>query len=68
MSILFKNLLLHLHKCLSSFVLRFVELQGLPSLLDLLQTLDVRVANSPLHTSLIGCIKALMNNSVSLTI
>ncbi|KAG4072083.1 hypothetical protein HA402_015582 [Bradysia odoriphaga] len=46
-----------------SFVLRFVELQGLPALLDLLQTLDIRVANSPLHTSLIGCIKALMNNS-----
>lgn len=50
-------------KC--SFVLRFVELQGLPALLDLLQTLDIRVANSPLHTSLIGCIKALMNNSVN---
>lgn len=51
-----------------SFVLRFVELQGLPALLDLLQTLDIRVANSPLHTSLIGCIKALMNNSVNLNI
>lgn len=49
-----------------SFVLRFVELQGLPALLDLLQNLDIRVANSTLHTSLIGCIKALMNNSVNL--
>lgn len=48
-----------------SFVLRFVELQGLPALLELLQQLDVRVAKSTLHTSLIGCIKALMNNSVS---
>ncbi|XP_055914842.1 disheveled-associated activator of morphogenesis 1 isoform X2 [Eupeodes corollae] len=46
-----------------SFVLRFVELQGLPALLNLLQNLDIRVANSSLHTSLIGCIKALMNNS-----
>ncbi|KAH8366596.1 hypothetical protein KR084_005605 [Drosophila pseudotakahashii] len=47
-----------------SFVLRFVELDGLPALLDLLLQLDIRVANSPLHTSLIGCIKALMNNSM----
>ncbi|XP_035891223.1 disheveled-associated activator of morphogenesis 1 isoform X1 [Anopheles stephensi] len=46
-----------------SFVIRFIELQGLPALLELLQVLDIRVANSPLHTSLIGCIKALMNNS-----
>lgn len=50
-----------------SFVLRFVELEGLPALLDLLQALDIRVANSPLHTSLIGCLKAMMNNSVSRT-
>ncbi|KAH8274901.1 hypothetical protein KR044_009833 [Drosophila immigrans] len=47
-----------------SFVLRFVELDGLPALLDLLMQLDIRVANSSLHTSLIGCIKALMNNSM----
>ncbi|KAH8420144.1 hypothetical protein KR009_006213, partial [Drosophila setifemur] len=47
-----------------SFVLRFVELDGLPALLDLLRQLDIRVTNSPLHTSLIGCIKALMNNSM----
>lgn len=48
-----------------SFVLRFIELNGLPVLLDLLQALDIRVSNSPLHSSLIGCLKALMNNSVS---
>jgi dishevelled associated activator of morphogenesis len=49
-----------------SFVLKFIELQGLPALLNLLEAItDVSVANSPLHTSLIGCIKALMNNSVS---
>ncbi|XP_023309444.2 disheveled-associated activator of morphogenesis 1 [Lucilia cuprina] len=46
-----------------SFVLRFVEFEGLPALLNLLQKMDIRVANSPFHTSLIGCIKALMNNS-----
>lgn len=46
-----------------SFVLRFIELQGLSALLDLLKNLDIKVANSGLHTSLIGCIKALMNNS-----
>lgn len=46
-----------------SFVIRFIEFQGLPVLLEILQSLDIRVANSPLHTSLIGCIKALMNNS-----
>lgn len=48
-----------------SFVLKFIESQGLPALLDVLDTIDINVANSPLHTSLIGCIKALMNNSVS---
>uniref|UniRef100_A0A1B0ATF1 Disheveled-associated activator of morphogenesis 1 n=1 Tax=Glossina palpalis gambiensis TaxID=67801 RepID=A0A1B0ATF1_9MUSC len=46
-----------------SFVLRFVEFDGLPALLNLLQKMDIRVSNSPFHTSLIGCIKALMNNS-----
>lgn len=51
-----------------SFVLKFIEVQGLPALLDVLEAIDVNVANSPLHTSLIGCIKALMNNSVSLLI
>lgn len=47
-----------------SFVLRFMEFNGLLALLNLLQKIDIRVANSPLHTSLIGCIKALMNNTV----
>jgi dishevelled associated activator of morphogenesis len=49
-----------------SFVLKFIEHQGLPALLNMLEAItDVFVANSSLHTSLIGCIKALMNNSVS---
>lgn len=46
-----------------SFVLHFIELQGLNALLVLLENLEHRVVNSNLHTSLIGCIKALMNNS-----
>lgn len=49
-----------------SFVLKFMEYQGLPALLNVLDAIsDIFVANNPLHTSLIGCIKALMNNSVS---
>lgn len=48
-----------------SFVLRFVEINGLPALLEILRSLDIRVANSPMHSSLIQCLKALMNNSVS---
>jgi len=48
-----------------SFVMRFVEMNGLTALLNLLEKMDIRVSNSPLHTSLIGCIKALMNNSVA---
>jgi dishevelled associated activator of morphogenesis len=49
-----------------SFVIRFIELDGLNSLLQVLETMDVEAANSNLHTSVIGCLKALMNNSVSI--
>lgn len=49
-----------------SFVLRFIELDGLNALLQVLGTMDAEAANSNLHTSVIGCLKALMNNSVSL--
>lgn len=48
-----------------SFVLRFIELDGLNALLQVLGTMDTEAANSNLHTSVIGCLKALMNNSVS---
>lgn len=48
-----------------SFVLRFVELDGLAALLHLLSSMDYVTAQSSLHTSLIGSLKALMNNSVS---
>jgi dishevelled associated activator of morphogenesis len=52
-----------------SFVLKFIEYLGLPALLNVLEAItDANVVNSSLHTSLIGCIKALMNNSVSLKI
>ncbi|KAM9355334.1 disheveled-associated activator of morphogenesis 1-like [Pholidichthys leucotaenia] len=46
-----------------SFVTRFIELDGLSCLLNFLKTMDYEVAESQIHTSLIGCIKALMNNS-----
>lgn len=49
-----------------SFVLRFIELDGLNALLQVLGTMDAEAANSNLHTSVIGCLKALMNNSVRL--
>ena len=47
-----------------SFVLRFVELGGLPSLLNALHSMDEQTAHCGLHNAYIGCIKALMNNSV----
>lgn len=47
-----------------SFVLRFIELDGLNALLQVLGTMDAEAANSNLHTSVIGCLKALMNNTV----
>ncbi|KMQ84125.1 disheveled-associated activator of morphogenesis 1, partial [Lasius niger] len=46
-----------------SFVLRFIELDGLNALLEVLETMNAEAANSNLHTSVIGCLKALMNNS-----
>ncbi|KAJ8882031.1 hypothetical protein PR048_018519 [Dryococelus australis] len=46
-----------------SFVLRFIELEGLAALLSFLSTMDYATSQSSIHTSLIGCVKALMNNS-----
>lgn len=45
-------------------MLRFIELDGLPALLGFLSAMDYATAQSSVHTSLIGCVKALMNNSV----
>ena len=49
-----------------SFVVRFIEQDGLQCLVDFLSKMDEDTASSPVHTAVIGCIKALMNNSVSL--
>lgn len=45
-----------------SFVLRFVDQNGLEYLLSFLKSMNHLVRQSQLHYSLIGCIKALMNN------
>lgn len=42
---------------------RFIELDGLTCLLNFLRSMDHATCESRIHTSLIGCIKALMNNS-----
>lgn len=46
-----------------SFVTRFLDLDGLSCLLTSLRNLDHESSESHIHTSLIGCIKALMNSS-----
>ncbi|XP_056623580.1 disheveled-associated activator of morphogenesis 1 [Triplophysa dalaica] len=46
-----------------SFVTRFIDLDGLTCILNFLKTMDFETTESQIHTSLIGCIKALMNNS-----
>lgn len=48
-----------------SFVIKFIELDGLLAILDCLERMDYFTAQTSIHTSLIGCLKALMNNSVS---
>lgn len=47
-----------------SFVQHFVDLDGLIALISCLTAMDYNTAQSSVHTSLIGCVKALMNNSV----
>ncbi|EEC07046.1 disheveled associated activator of morphogenesis, putative, partial [Ixodes scapularis] len=46
-----------------SFVTRFLDQDGMSCLLNFLGGMDYNTAQSPIHTSLIGCVKALMNNS-----
>ena len=48
-----------------SFVLRFIELDGLDCLLDFLRAMSHDVASSAIHASVLGCLKALMNSTVS---
>ncbi|KAM7299560.1 disheveled-associated activator of morphogenesis 1 [Ixodes scapularis] len=47
----------------NSFVTRFLDQDGMSCLLNFLGGMDYNTAQSPIHTSLIGCVKALMNNS-----
>ncbi|EEB13246.1 Disheveled-associated activator of morphogenesis, putative [Pediculus humanus corporis] len=46
-----------------SFVLRFIDCDGVTALLNFLSSMDFETIQSSIHTSLIGCLKALMNNS-----
>ncbi|XP_025103883.1 LOW QUALITY PROTEIN: disheveled-associated activator of morphogenesis 2-like [Pomacea canaliculata] len=46
-----------------SFVVHFIQQNGLQCLVDFLSNMDYATSESPVHTSFIGCIKALMNNS-----
>uniref|UniRef100_H2YP96 Uncharacterized protein n=1 Tax=Ciona savignyi TaxID=51511 RepID=H2YP96_CIOSA len=45
------------------FVVRFAELDGISCLLNFLKNMVPEVRESRIHTSAIGCIKALMNNT-----
>lgn len=49
-----------------SFVLRFVQAGGLVTLLGVLSSMNYDTRQGAMHTSIIGCITALMNDSVSL--
>ncbi|KAI5101979.1 disheveled-associated activator of morphogenesis 1 isoform X2 [Silurus meridionalis] len=46
-----------------SFVTQFIDEDGLTCLLNFLKNMDYETNESQIHTSMIGCIKALMNNS-----
>ncbi|KAM8833277.1 disheveled-associated activator of morphogenesis 1-like [Synchiropus picturatus] len=46
-----------------SFVTRFIDLDGLSCILNFLNSMNYETTESQIHTSLIGGIKALMNNS-----
>ncbi|XP_060571050.1 disheveled-associated activator of morphogenesis 1-like [Ruditapes philippinarum] len=46
-----------------SFVTEFLELDGLQCLGNFLTNMDYQVAESSIHTAVIGCFKALMNSS-----
>uniref|UniRef100_A0A8C8JUK8 Uncharacterized protein n=1 Tax=Oncorhynchus tshawytscha TaxID=74940 RepID=A0A8C8JUK8_ONCTS len=48
---------------IDQFVTRFIDLDGLTCILNFLKSMDYETTESQIHTSLIGCIKALMNNS-----
>ncbi|KAK6182752.1 hypothetical protein SNE40_010364 [Patella caerulea] len=60
---LVENLKTALRTQTMSFVVRFVDQGGLQCLLEYLCKMDYLISESAIHTSIIGCIKALMNNS-----
>eukprot|EP00095_Tigriopus_kingsejongensis_P000197 snap_masked-scaffold41_size498431-processed-gene-1.12 protein:Tk00197 transcript:snap_masked-scaffold41_size498431-processed-gene-1.12-mRNA-1 annotation:"disheveled-associated activator of" len=47
----------------NSFVTRFMEVDGLASILNYLSSMDYDTRQSILHTTALGCLKAMMNNS-----
>ena len=47
-------------------MLRFIEQNGLEHVLGFLQNMNVNVRQSQLHYTIVGCIKALMNNPVGI--
>ncbi|XP_059086529.1 disheveled-associated activator of morphogenesis 1-A-like isoform X3 [Tigriopus californicus] len=47
----------------NSFVTRFMEVDGLSSILNFLSSMDYETRQSVLHTAVLGCLKAMMNNS-----
>lgn len=62
---LFETLKIALRTQPHSFVLRFVQYGGLVALLEVLSSMDYDTLQGAMHLSIIGCIKCLMNNSVS---
>uniref|UniRef100_A0AAZ3RUM5 Dishevelled associated activator of morphogenesis 1b n=1 Tax=Oncorhynchus tshawytscha TaxID=74940 RepID=A0AAZ3RUM5_ONCTS len=62
-SMAFFLLISRFHLTFLRFVTRFIDLDGLTCILNFLKTMDYETTESQIHTSLIGCIKALMNNS-----
>lgn len=49
-----------------SYVMRYIEQSGLERILTFLQNMNADVRQSQLHYIFVGCVKALMNNSVQL--
>lgn len=47
-----------------SYVMRYIEQSGLERILTFLQNMNSDVRQSQLHYIYVGCVKALMNNSV----
>ncbi|XP_028967542.1 disheveled-associated activator of morphogenesis 1 [Galendromus occidentalis] len=60
---LFESLKTALRTQPNSFVTKFLDDEGLIRLLDFLTAMDRETFESPICTSAIGCLKALMNNS-----